>query len=115
MTALPELDPSRSPELLFGDILSYIEKAEALVTARDSISLAGLNDAVDALCRRIVALDTSKSKEYGAELEHLMERLGALQVHMTSLQKELSATIKSLNQSQKANRAYISAPNMAEE
>lgn len=110
MTNLPELDPARRPELLFADIMAYIEKAEELVTARDSISLGGLNDAVAVLCTRIVEMQPEQSKEFGAELEKLMERLSALQSRMTALQGELTTTIKSLNKSQKANRAYINAP-----
>jgi hypothetical protein len=104
--ALPDTDPARAPELLLGDILTYIEQADASVQARDMAVLAGLDTVVEALCQRITALDPAAAKEYAPELAHLMERLDQLQQNMMRLQGEVNTTITSLNSAKKANNAY---------
>ncbi|MES2983779.1 MAG: hypothetical protein V4735_01160 [Pseudomonadota bacterium] len=104
---LPSLDPSRTPETLLGDILTYIEDAEKIVTARQTLSLAGLDATVDALCTRILTLVPEDAKEYAPELDHLMQRLTELQNRMVALQDELATTINSLGTRSKAARAYI--------
>lgn len=104
--SLPDLDPARATESLLGDILDYIEKADASVTARDTLVLAGLDAAVEALCRRVAALSPVQAKEYEPELSHLLERIGQLQKNMTDMQNEVATTIKSLNVTKKANNAY---------
>jgi hypothetical protein len=107
---LPDLDPARAPELLFGDILAYVEAADAMVSARDTVSLAGLDTALEALCARVTAMDPNDGKEYAPELEHLMARINELQEKMLRLRDEVATTLQSVGVQKKANRAYNSAP-----
>jgi hypothetical protein len=107
---LPELDPSRSAQDLFDDIAAYVDEANALVEARDTVSLAGLDTAVEALCARIMALDVMAAKDYADKLEGLMHDIDGLQNNMLALQNELATTLNSLGAQKKANRAYSNAP-----
>jgi hypothetical protein len=107
---LPDTNASRGPEELLSDILTYIDEAEALVTARDVAPLAGLDSVVEVLCTRILMLDGDASREYKPELEHLMARLDLLQQKMMALKDEVATTLKSVDVQRKANKAYISAP-----
>ena len=105
-----DLDPARSAEMLFGDILDYVEKADALVTARDTVTLAGLDISINSLCQRITDLAPDQAKEYEPELNHLMDRINALHDKMVALQAEVASTIKSLGKQKKASHAYGNAP-----
>lgn len=108
--SLPNLDPNRDPQQLYGDILQYVEQADAMVDARDSLSLAGLHTAIDALCKRVLALEETEAKSFAPHLTELMARIEQLQTKMTRLQGEVATTIKSLNQSNKAAQAYKKTP-----
>ncbi len=108
--ALPSIDSSRAPDQLIVDMLAYINEAEAMVKAGDALSLAGFDSVVDALCKRIVALDVNEGKKYADKLEDVMLRLDQLQKNMTTLQNEVAANIKSLTSTKKAAKAYNSAP-----
>ena len=107
---LPNLDPSRSADALYADILDYVVKADAMVTARDPLSLAGLDTAVDALCKRVLALEENEAKKFAGSLTELLARIDQLQKKMMALQNEVATTINSLNKSKKATKAYKSAP-----
>lgn len=107
---LPNLDPARAPELLFGDILAYVDAADAMVAARDAVSLVGLDTAVESLCKRVVAMNPEDGKEYAPELEHLMARITELQEKMLRLRDEVATTLQSVGVQKKANRAYNNAP-----
>jgi hypothetical protein len=110
MTNLPPLNSNQEAELLFGDILAYIERAGALADAGDTVALVGLNEAVDALCQRVVGLGEAQSREYTPELEHIMHALDGLQKKLMQQKGEVAAAIKSLNTSRRATHAYIKAP-----
>lgn len=105
--ALPDTDAARSPELLFGDIVAYIDQAEAKIEARDTVALVGLNDEVDALCKSVLALERENAKEYTPELEYLHQRLEQLKARMAAFQKEIVVSLNALNASKRANSAYI--------
>ncbi|MFZ4541353.1 MAG: hypothetical protein ACOYNL_06025 [Rickettsiales bacterium] len=107
---LPDLDPSRSAKQLFGDIVKYVEEADAMVKAREPLLLAGLDTAVDALCARIVALPAEEGKKHLAELNQLMGRITALQENMVKLQAEIATTLNSVGKQKKASKAYNNAP-----
>jgi hypothetical protein len=107
---LPDLDPTRGPEQLFGDILDYVEKAHAMVAAREPLALAGLDTSIDALCNRILVLEPEVAKKYKDELEHLVSRIDDLQKNMIALQTEIANSLGSINVQKKASRAYNNAP-----
>lgn len=107
---LPDLDLSRSADALFNDIMAYVDEANALVAARDTLALVGLDQAVEALCARIMALDILTAKEYAAKLDGLMAAIDGLQGNMIALQNEVATTLNSLGTQKKANRAYNNAP-----
>lgn len=107
---LPELDLSRSADALFNDIMAYVDEANALVAARDTLALVGLDQAVEALCARIMALDIMAAKDYAEKLEGLMAAIDGLQGNMIALQNEVATTLNSLGTQKKANRAYNNAP-----
>jgi len=107
---LPNLDPSLSADALYGDILAYVDQASAMVEARDTVSLVGLDSAVDALCARILALNPDPARDDGKKLEHLLARIDALQANMRALQAEVAASINAAGTQKKASRAYNNAP-----
>ncbi len=108
--SLPDLDPNRSAEALFGDIVAYVETANALVAARDTVNLVGLDTSIAALCERIKKMPPEQSKHYASELQHLMLRIEDLQAKMMALQAQVTASLKSLNTQKKAAHAYTKAP-----
>lgn len=110
MPALPNLDPSRSATDLYTDLQAYITQANALVTARNPTELAGLDDAVAALCERITKLDILTAKEFAPKLDGLMASLDELQANMRALQADVATAINGLGTQKKANRAYNNAP-----
>lgn len=110
MPALPNLDPSRSAHELYADLQAYIDEANALVAARNPTELAGLDDAVAALCERITTLDILTAKEFASKLDGLMTSLDGLQANMRALQTEVATAINGLGKQKKANRAYNNAP-----
>mgnify|MGYP000940623123 CR=1 FL=1 len=110
MVALPNIDENRAPEQLLGDILAYVDAAEATLEARDMLSLAGFDTVVEALCKRIVALETASARDYLAQLDEVMARIIGLQDKMVALQGEVAASIKSLSSTKKAASAYKKAP-----
>ena len=107
---LPDLDPARAPELLFGDILAYVEKASAMVEARDTVSLVGLDTSIETMCQRILELPPETAKEYAPELAHLVQAIDGLRDKMLVLQNEMATTIKSLSTQKKASQAYKNTP-----
>lgn len=107
---LPDLDPNRTADALFNDITAYVDEANALLAARDTLTLAGLDTAVEALCARIMALDVLSATEYTAKLEGLMASIDHLQHNMIALQNEVTNTLNSLGAQKKASRAYNNAP-----
>jgi hypothetical protein len=106
MSVLPPINEKAEPEALARDILAYIDAADRHVSARDTVHLVELNDAVDVLCSRILALDAEQAKGFAPKLQELMARLTALQTHMQTAQSELAQALKSLSKSQKAAHAY---------
>jgi hypothetical protein len=107
---LPDLDPTRSPELLFGDIVTYVTKATAMIEARDTVSLVGLDTSIEAMCQRILELPPETAREYGPELAHLVQAIDGLRGKMLLLQNEMATTIKSLSTQKKASQAYKNTP-----
>ncbi|MBX9726060.1 MAG: hypothetical protein K2X09_02235 [Rickettsiales bacterium] len=107
---LPDLDLSRSADALFNDIMAYVDEANALVDARDTLALVGLDQAVEALCKRIMTLDIMAAKDYTEKLEGLMAAIDGLQGNIIALQNEVATTLNSLGTQKKANRAYNNAP-----
>ena len=107
---LPNLDPHGSAEVLFHDIMDYVKQADAMVTARDTVSLAGLDTSIAALCKRIEGMELDAAKKYAGELETLMESIENLQAKMMALQGEVATTIKSLGKQKRASNAYNNAP-----
>ena len=103
---LPDLDPARSAEQLFGDIMAYVDAANEMLVKREPVLLAGLDTAVESLCTRVMELKIEEAKEYAPELEHLMERITQLQTNMVTMQDEIASALKSVSVQQKANLAY---------
>jgi hypothetical protein len=99
-----------TPEQLFQDIMTYVEQATASVETRDMANLAGMDTMVDALCQRILALDTESGKAFEPHLGQVLTSIAELQEKMVKLQGEVKTTLKSLNTTKKANQAYKNAP-----
>lgn len=95
---------------IVGDIMEYIKRADTMLEARDNLSLVTLNDMVDTICERINGLKPEQAAHYADDLQSMVTSLNNLQARMVAAQNEVSDTIKGLNTSRKANRAYISAP-----
>jgi hypothetical protein len=112
---LPDLNPARAPELLFGDILAYVEQATTMVAERDTVSLVGLDSSIETMCQRILELPPEAAKEYAPELAHLMQAIDGLRDKMLALQNEMATTIKSLGSQKKASQAYKNTPSGATE
>lgn len=108
--AIPNIDTSRGPKELYADILDYVEKANAMVAAREPLLLAGLDDCVAALCERIMALTPEEARTYMPDLEALMARIDDLQKNMQKLQSDVATALKTVGKQRKATIAYTNAP-----
>lgn len=107
---LPDITRDANPELLLGDILRYVDDAQALLKAGDTVRLAGLDTVVEALCQRVVALPAETAKEYAAELVYLNDKLSALASAIESAKAALSDDLDALGKRQRAAKAYLKKP-----
>jgi hypothetical protein len=105
-----KFDASKSPDVLLGDIHAYIAKVEQHIEARETVDLAGLDRAVEALCKQVLGLGKNESQKYSAQLGTLMEAIEAMQGKMMKMQSEVAKAIKALDTQKKAAKAYINAP-----
>lgn len=95
---------------LLGELAAYIAKTEMMLDARETVSLVDLNDAVDVLCARIVALDAHDARRFAKDLDELTQHLSKLQQRMTEQQEQVALSLQSLGKSRKATKAYLNAP-----
>ncbi|MEJ0009744.1 MAG: hypothetical protein WDN72_04000 [Alphaproteobacteria bacterium] len=89
-----------------GDIVAYIEQADALLSAGETVPLAGLDTAVGALCERILALAPQEAKSFAPQLEELTARLDDLQKKMQTALQGCKAHMNEVTLRQKAVNAY---------
>ncbi len=107
---LPDLDPARTADDLVRDINDYIDKAQAMVKNRDALLLVGLDQAVESLCTRILALNATEGKRYAEALSALTGRIDDLHDAMREYQQEVAESLTSLSNQRKATRAYGNTP-----
>jgi len=97
-------------ELLFGDVLTYIEKAEKAIAADDVQALVLMNTAVVHMSERLLRLTPDQVNEYAPEIDHLRARLGVLTQTMEGVRDQVAEDITALGQHHRAARAYLSTP-----
>ena len=93
-------------QALIQDIHAYVDRAQELVAMREPLALQGLNQSVDLLCQRMIALPLEVSDRYAGELAALRDRIDALGQQMRLYQGEILGAIQSLNRTKQANAAY---------
>lgn len=94
------------PELLFGDIADYIDRAMAHLAAEDMGALAAMNAAVDHLGAQVAALPANIAADYAPEVDYLIEKMHALQEAMRQKQVALVETLDVSEKRLRAVRAY---------
>lgn len=95
-----------NPEELFGDIASYIEKANAILQDGQWIDLGGLDKDVEALCLSIAALSPEQAKEYAPELEYLRDQVEKLEAIMREKRDSVRSEMQDAKNIERANKAY---------
>lgn len=103
----PAMSPPESPELLFGDVQSYLDDANALLAAGDMQGLANLGPKVDALGEKLAALAAHQSAEYQPEILHLVQGLTELVQAMNTAKTAIAEALKSSGNHHRAARAYL--------
>lgn len=106
---LPEIKQLEDPSALIAAIGDYVDEAQRLVEAQETVALSGLDSVVEALCTRVEAMPLQEGKRYAAEFEKLMTRLEALQESMRTAQENVAKALKKVGVQRKANRAYAAS------
>lgn len=107
---LPTLGEDSSPEQLLVGLNDYINAAEKLLDEKNMIDLAGLDSVVDALCARVVKLDSAQQRQFADKLEQLGARLSVLQKKMVATQAALKEEMSAASKRQQASKAYRQEP-----
>lgn len=98
------------PEQLLADIESYIDRASDMLAKGEAVRLAGLDDAVDKLCKRVLELPNADGQAFVERFEKVHNRLEALQVALEKAKQATADEISGALARQKATRAYAKAP-----
>lgn len=93
-------------QTLHDDIISYIGKADAMMQSGQFTTLAGLDEAVDALCKRVIALDVDTARTFAPRLQELLTRLDALQQTMQTALDACKTEVDDLDKHAKGVKAY---------
>ena len=102
----PDLDPTRSAQALAQDIEAYVAEATRRMAAGDILELGELDNAVDALCERIMNQRADEAQLFIPRLELLREKLDVLQGHLNNAKETVKAELDAASARQKASRAY---------
>jgi hypothetical protein len=104
------MSASLQPELLLGDILTYVDQAEKLLAEKNVEALTTLDTTVDVLCERLASLSVEHAKEYAPEIDHLVERMKTLTTRMQQARDKVGDDMNALTSHHRAARAYLSTP-----
>ena len=99
-----------APELIFSDVMAYVDQAEKLLAAGNVRDLKALDETVDHLARRLRQLTADQITEYEPEIAHLRERMQALTQQMAGAQNQISEALKTVTSHHRAAKAYLSTP-----
>ena len=99
-----------TPELIFSDVLTYVDKAEKLLAEGKTHALQTLDATVDDLVEQLKQLTSAEIDEYAPEIEHLLERMKNLTQTMSAERNKAYDTLKSVTKHHHAAKAYLSAP-----
>ena len=100
------MNTAEAARALHEDILNYIDQATAVLHSGKLADLYGLDEKIEALCQRVVALDEQARTPFVAQLESLQERLEDLTHLMQSTRDKLKTEMATLNQRERALKAY---------
>ena len=104
------MSQSIQPELLLGDVLTYIDQVEKLLAAGNTADLKTFDETVDALSLQLGQLTPVQLKEYAPEIEHLAERMTALTKTMEELRDKAGEHMTTVTSHHRAVKAYLSTP-----
>ena len=109
-------DTTTNPEaeMLFGDIVDYIDTAQKLIDSDRVDSLEQLNAMVDALGERVIKLPLDVVGDYQPEMDYVTEHLRALTESMTRKRAEMAHDLDVVEKRLKAIRAYYVTPSEGE-
>ena len=97
-------------EILFGDIVEYIESVQKLMAADQIRSLDQFDTVVDDLSARIVKLSPDVIENYQPEMEYVTEQLRNLTAAMMESGKAMAHDLDVVEKRLKAIRAYYVTP-----
>lgn len=95
-----------TPEALFGEIASYIEKAHGILESGEWVDLRDMDKDVEALCLSVAALSPGQAKEYMPELEYLREQIEGLEALMLTKRDAIKDELQGAHTIERANKAY---------
>lgn len=107
MRVPPSFPSPEQPELLFGDVQDYLDRATALLAEGDMEALMHLGPQVDVLCEKLAALAESQTNEYQPEILHLVAGLSELVNAMNATKTTIANALKSAGSHHRAARAYL--------
>lgn len=91
---------------LMDSVHQHIDNASDRLAQGEMVSLAGLDDAINILCKKVEALSPDEGKTFTPALDELYKKLDALQMQMVDAKKKIEDEISNLNVRQKAAKAY---------
>lgn len=106
MTLAPSPDDAKTPEELFAQVNGYIAQVHDIIERRDFLELGGLDDFVDYLCQRVMALPPEEAVQYADQLDVLLTNMHELQSHLKAAQGDVRSEIDQLNKQTAAKKAY---------
>lgn len=101
-------------EMLFGDIIEYIESAQKKLAADAIESLGELDLIADELAARVAALPANVIENYQPEMEYVTEQLRDLTASMMEKRLGMAHDLDIVEKRLKAIRAYHATPSEGE-
>lgn len=102
-----------TPEILFGEINAYVEKAQAMIESGAWVDLQGLDKDVEALCLSVAALSREQAQAYAPELEYLRERITVLGKSLEACRDSVKNELRGADTIERANKAYVQSTSLA--
>lgn len=102
----PQADDAKTPEELFAMVDQYIDAVHNIIERREFLELNGLDNFIDYLCKRVLALTPEEAQRYKPQLDGLMADMDDLQAHLQAAKQSVRGDIDQLNKQSAAAKAY---------
>jgi hypothetical protein len=103
-------DTNPEAEILFGDIVEYVDATQTLLASDQMDSLSEFDQIVDALAARVVALSPDVIENYQPEMEYVVEQLRIMTATMVEKRKAMAHDLDGVEKRLRGIRAYHAMP-----